>query len=108
MLKEERFDHILKELKTANRVSYEVLSKELKVSEDTIRRDIDALHKRGLLVKIRGGGINPASNPLSFQDREHLFTEGKSIVALKAHQFLINTRTVFMDGGTCKANIEII
>jgi DeoR/GlpR family transcriptional regulator of sugar metabolism len=100
MLKEKRFEHILNKLRSAHQVSYEQVAKDLKVSEDTIRRDIDLLHKRGLLVKVRGGAIRPASNPLSFQDRESLFTEGKSIVALKAQQAIKNAKTIFMDGGT--------
>jgi DeoR/GlpR family transcriptional regulator of sugar metabolism len=57
MLKEKRFEHILNKLRSAHQVSYEQVAKDLKVSEDTIRRDIDLLHKRGLLVKVRGGAI---------------------------------------------------
>jgi DeoR/GlpR family transcriptional regulator of sugar metabolism len=100
MLKEERFDHILKELAAVHKISYETVATQLNVSEDTIRRDIDILNKSGLLVKVRGGAISPAANPLSFQDRAGVFTEGKNIIALKARQLLKNIRTVFMDGGT--------
>jgi DeoR/GlpR family transcriptional regulator of sugar metabolism len=100
MLKEERFDHILKKLKSKRKVFYEKLASDLNVSEDTIRRDIDSLHKGGLLVKVRGGAITPGSNPLSFQDRTAVFAAGKEVIALKAQQLLKNVRTVFMDGGT--------
>ena len=100
MIKEDRFDHILKKLKSAHTVTYEDVAKDLNVSGDTVRRDINALSKSGLLVKIRGGAIKPASNPLSFQDREDVFPAGKSVIALKAQQLLKNTRTIFMDGGT--------
>jgi DeoR/GlpR family transcriptional regulator of sugar metabolism len=100
MLKEERFEYILKELKSVHKISYEDVALDLKVSEDTIRRDIETLSRSGLLVKVRGGAIRPSSNPLSFHDRTGIFTEGKSIIALKALQVLKNARTVFMDGGT--------
>ncbi|MDQ1089917.1 DeoR/GlpR family DNA-binding transcription regulator [Siphonobacter sp. SORGH_AS_1065] len=100
MLKEERFDHILKELKSSNKVFFEGLAKDLQVSEDTIRRDIELLSKSGLLVKVRGGAINPSVNPLSFQDRTDLFSDAKKVIALKAQQLLKSVRTVFMDGGT--------
>ena len=100
MLKEERFEIILKELRAANQVTFEALAKCLGVSEDTVRRDIELLNKSGLLVKVRGGAISPAKNPLSFHDREGIFTEGKNAIALKAVQLLKNVRTVFMDGGT--------
>jgi DeoR/GlpR family transcriptional regulator of sugar metabolism len=100
MLKEERFHHILKELVAVHKISYETVAEQLNVSEDTVRRDIDILNKSGLLVKVRGGAISPASNPLSFQDRAGVFAEGKNIIALKAQQLFKNARTVFMDGGT--------
>lgn len=100
MLKEERFEIILNELKSAHKVSYESVAKKLDVSEDTIRRDIEILSRSGLLVKVRGGAISPASNPLSFQDRASAYAEGQGVIALKAQQLLNNVRTVFLDGGT--------
>ena len=51
MLKEERFDHILKVIKATNKASFEELALSLNVSEDTVRRDIEVLAKSGLLVK---------------------------------------------------------
>ncbi len=100
MLKEERFDHILKELKSSNKVFFEDLAKDLRVSEDTIRRDIEQLSKSGLLVKVRGGAITPSVNPLSFQDRTDLFSDAKKVIALKTQQLLRDVQTVIMDGGT--------
>ncbi|SDM50879.1 DeoR/GlpR family DNA-binding transcription regulator [Pedobacter antarcticus] len=100
MLKEERFDHIINLLKKENKVSYDQLAGELHVSEDTIRRDIDALYQNGLLSKVRGGAITLAKNPLSFQDRSSHLSEGKEAIALKARQFIKNGQTIFMDGGT--------
>lgn len=100
MLKEERFDHIINLLKQNGKVTYDLLSSELHVSEDTVRRDIETLHNNGLLVKVRGGGILPSKNPLSFQNRTGYLTEGKEVIALKALRFIKKGQTVFMDGGT--------
>jgi DeoR/GlpR family transcriptional regulator of sugar metabolism len=100
MSKEERFEIILKELTASDRVTYEGLSISLSVSEDTIRRDVDHLNRSGLLVKVRGGAVSPSKNPLSYREREGIFTEGKNMIALKALQLLKNVRTVYMDGGT--------
>jgi len=47
MIKEERFEIILNELRAANQVTFEVLAKVLGVSEDTVRRDIEQLNKSG-------------------------------------------------------------
>ncbi|MGK9124902.1 DeoR/GlpR family DNA-binding transcription regulator [Olivibacter sp. SA151] len=100
MVKEQRLDHILTVLKGSEMVTYELLAQSLKVSEDTIRRDIDILHKNGLLSKVRGGAILRSRNPLTFQDRSSYLKKGKDVIALKAQQFVKNGQTIFMDGGT--------
>jgi DeoR/GlpR family transcriptional regulator of sugar metabolism len=63
MLKEIRLQHILTLLESKDLVTYELLASELKVSEDTIRRDIEVLHKNGLLSKVRGGAMLRSQNP---------------------------------------------
>lgn len=45
MLKEERFEVILRELASRRKVKFEELAVLLAVSEDTIRRDIDLLYR---------------------------------------------------------------
>ncbi|MDA6068387.1 DeoR/GlpR family DNA-binding transcription regulator [Flavobacterium sp. AC] len=100
MIKEERFDHILRLLKQKDKVTYDMLAVDLEVSEDTIRRDIELLHNNGLLSKVRGGAIPISKNPLNFQDRASYLSDGKKTIALKARQFIKNGQTVFMDGGT--------
>jgi len=105
MLKEERFDKILKMLTRDEKVNYSGLAQELNVSEDTVRRDIEALHNNGLLSKVRGGAIPLLKNPLSFADRASYHTDKKEIIALKARQFIHSGQTIFMDGGTTNCSI---
>lgn len=100
MLKEERFEIILNELQNKKKVKFEDLAVQINVSEDTIRRDIDILHRNGLLSKARGGAILREKDPLTFHDRQSFLTKEKDIIALKTQQFLKNGMTVFMDGGT--------
>ncbi len=100
MLKEKRFEFILKQLESTELLSYENLATQIGVSEDTIRRDIDYLHKSGLLSKVRGGAMQRSKNPLSFQDRENYLKQEKEVIALKAQQFITEGMTLFMDGGT--------
>jgi DeoR family transcriptional regulator, carbon catabolite repression regulator len=100
MLKEERFNHILMVIKRKGKASYESLSNDLRISEDTVRRDIEALHNSGLLLKVRGGAISPSKNPLSFQDRSQYLPEAKSVIALKAMSLIRKGQTIFMDGGS--------
>jgi len=100
MLKEERFEIILKKLELETNVTYQGFTSVLDVSEDTVRRDIDYLHKNGLLTKVRGGALLRSKDPLSFQERESISTKEKDVIALKAQQFIKNGMTIFMDGGT--------
>jgi DeoR family transcriptional regulator, carbon catabolite repression regulator len=100
MLKEERFNHILKVIKKKGKVFYETLSEDLDISEDTARRDIESLHNTGLLLKVRGGAISISRNPLSFQDRSHYLPEEKELIAAKAQQLIKRGQTIFMDGGS--------
>jgi DeoR family transcriptional regulator, carbon catabolite repression regulator len=100
MLKEERFNHILKVIKKSGKVFYETLAIDLNISEDTARRDIESLHSNGLLLKVRGGAISISKNPFSFQDRTHYLTEEKELIALKAQQLIKKGQTIFMDGGS--------
>ncbi|MBO9635585.1 MAG: DeoR/GlpR transcriptional regulator, partial [Chitinophagaceae bacterium] len=100
MLKENRFDFILNELKKKKQLTYEWIAEKLDVSEDTIRRDIETLHKNGLLSKVRGGAMLRAKNPLTFQDRSHYLKKEKEVIGLKAQQFIRDGQTIFMDGGT--------
>ncbi len=100
MLKEERFNYILQQIKKRDKVTYDFLAKELAVSADTVRRDIEALYRNGLLTKIRGGAMKRALTPLAFQDRIAHFSENKNIIAVKAQPFIQQGQTIFMDGGT--------
>lgn len=100
MQKEDRFDYILNQLNTKKRVDYKSLSKEIGISEDTVRRDIEALYKNGLLSKVSGGAVIRSNNPLSFEDRSKYYSEAKDIIAIKAQQFIKKGQTIFMDGGT--------
>ena len=108
MLKEERFNHILKIIKKRGKVFYETLSEDLNISEDTVRRDIESLHNNGLLFKVRGGAISISRNPLSFQDRTHYLSKEKELIALKAQQLIKKGQTIFMDGGSTICSIATL
>lgn len=100
MIKENRFEKILAQLREGSMVTYSDLANGLGVSEDTVRRDIDQLYQNGLLSKVRGGAIARKKNPFDFKDREDFFSDEKQVIALKAQPLLKNGMTIFMDGGT--------
>ncbi|TKC60190.1 DeoR/GlpR transcriptional regulator [Pedobacter hiemivivus] len=100
MIREKRFEHIIASLKTTGTITYSGMSRDLSVSEDTIRRDIDYLHENGLLSKVRGGAISRDKNPLSFQDRTDFLSTEKEVIGMKVQPLLKAGMSVFMDGGT--------
>ena len=81
-------------------VTYVDMGQDLNVSADTIRRDIDILHKNGLVSKVKGGAIARNKNPLTFQDRTTYELEEKDVIARKVQPLLRDGMTIFMDGGT--------
>lgn len=100
MVREKRFNYILEKLHDNSEVAFSELSSDLHVSEDTIRRDIDALANNGLLLKIRGGAIPRSHNPLSFKDRIGQLSNDKELIAFKAQTLIKSGQTIFLDGGT--------
>lgn len=100
MLKEERLEYILKKLKEDHKVLQTELSYDLHVSEDTVRRDLEALAQNGLLIKVRGGAIPHSPNPNTFKERITIHEDDKKAIAAKALTFLHDGQTIIMDGGT--------
>lgn len=100
MIKEKRYAYILAKLEDNQQVGFAELSSDLKVSEDTIRRDIEALANNGLLMKIRGGAIPRSHNPLTFKERISYLKDDKEVIALKAQPLIKSGQTIFLDGGT--------
>ena len=70
MLKEERQNWILNKLHTSGKVVVSHLAGELKVSEDTIRRDLLDLDQKGQLKRVFGGAIPLEKPVINFFDRE--------------------------------------
>jgi DeoR/GlpR family transcriptional regulator of sugar metabolism len=100
MLKEERFQLILEQLNQEQKVQLGSLSELLRVSEDTVRRDIKELADQGLLKSVRGGAVPHSPGPHHFRDRMGYGSEQKQIIAKKALQFLQDGQVVIFDGGT--------
>ncbi|MBV8254491.1 MAG: DeoR/GlpR transcriptional regulator [Chitinophaga sp.] len=100
MLKEERLDYILKKLQADNKVLQTELSNDLQVSEDTVRRDLEALAQSGQLIKVRGGAIPHSPNPYSFKERIVYHENDKKHMAAKALSLIHDGQTIILDGGT--------
>jgi len=82
MLKEERQSYILRQINLHNRVLSADLSEKLKVSEDTIRRDLNELAETGKVTKVYGGAL-PKYYHFPFQENEVYAREEKKAIAVK-------------------------
>jgi DeoR/GlpR family transcriptional regulator of sugar metabolism len=98
-LSAERYDTILNLLKRDGKVLSAQLSQDLKVSEDTIRRDLSELANQGLIKRVHGGAL-PIAPSISFEERREVFSEEKQAIAKHAAKFIRSGQVILMDGGT--------
>ncbi|MGC3946174.1 MAG: DeoR/GlpR family DNA-binding transcription regulator [Chryseolinea sp.] len=100
MLKEERFQYILKKLSEDQKVNLTTLSKDLDVSSYTVRRDLKELTDKGLLQAVRGGAVPHSPTPHHFLDRLGYQPEQKKAIAMKAVTILKDDQVIVLDSGT--------
>ena len=105
MLKAEAENIILDELRAFNRVKSSKLCDLLRVSEDTVRRDLNELENKGQLKKVHGGAISLSFIP-SFKKREVIEIQTKHEIAKKAVSLIEENMVLIIDGGT--SNLQLI
>lgn len=98
----ERRQKIMELLKQDNKVYVNTLSKLFKVTEETIRRDLEKLETEGLLCRSHGGAVlkGPTSEDLSFSRRSVENSPFKQIIAEKAKLLINDGDTVMVDSST--------
>lgn len=107
MIIEERYQKILAVLDSKKIVSYQELADTLYCSLSTIRRDIEAMAKKGMLEKVRNGAakIEGSASESPFIVRESENIEDKRMIAEKARTLLAPGCTMFLDSSTTCAQM---
>ena len=101
MSSEERKEIILKKLGEHGIVRIAHLSKQLKASRETIRKDLYELEKEKLIKKVHGGAVRDSSNQETEYEKRMLEQEaGKKKIAEKALSYIENGDTIYLDFGT--------
>jgi DeoR/GlpR family transcriptional regulator of sugar metabolism len=101
LLGEERREAILRRLQTEGKVRASELSDDLGVSLDTVRRDLAELAAAGLLRRVHGGALPPASpGPSSFKERLPDDVAAKNAIAAAAVPLVRPGEVVALSGGT--------
>ncbi len=102
MLAEERRQKIYRLIEEEGSARVSRLSEVFKVTENTIRVDLDFLEKDNLIVKKHGGAVlanvSQKVRQLSLQHCENM--DLKERIALKAAEFVENGETIIIDSGT--------
>ena len=103
MLIEERRQHILSLIQKNGRVLVDELSKDLNLSKITIRKDLDYLESKELLMRTHGGALPAQAGALSdptIQEKEELHHEEKVRIAEAAAGMVSEGQCIILDSGT--------
>lgn len=102
-LPEHRRVDIVDYLKTVGSASVVQLSRRFDVSEDTIRRDLDLLNKKGVILRTRGGAMIQRLRPRSdtgIRLRMALNRDLKEIIGQLAVDLVENDSSLFINSGS--------
>lgn len=101
----ERQQEILRRARTAGRVDVAALSEDLAVTSETVRRDLDALERQGLVRRVHGGAL-PVER-LRFEpgvsERAAAMAAEKERIAKAALDYLPREGAILIDAGTTTA-----
>ena len=100
MLTEERKALILDILRRDGRLVAKDFSRDLGLSEDTIRRDLRELAADGRLQRVHGGALPASPATEDFDGRKAIGMEGKAAIGGAAARLISSGQVVFLDGGT--------
>lgn len=100
MLAEQRRDQILDILGEKGSVSVNELYRRLKVSRETIRRDITRMDTENRLRRTHGGAIAVERVELVLEDRMEVNIEGKKAIGRLAATLVPEGASVIIDSGT--------
>ncbi|MEO7044173.1 MAG: DeoR/GlpR family DNA-binding transcription regulator [Ferruginibacter sp.] len=100
MVKLQRHEFIIHQVNLHNKVLLTDLSDQIKVSHDTIRRDLMELSEAGKLIKIHGGAMSPSFMNDQDSHGDVYAYHQKRVIAKKAVSMIKDGMFVLTGGGT--------
>lgn len=100
MQKRDRQDVIVEEVRINRNVSSNFLARKLKVSEDTIRRDLNELDKKGLILKVHGGAVSTIQKLYHYNEDMIFNRDAKNTISKKAANLMTDGMVIIISGGT--------
>jgi len=105
VLTTQRKRFILDVLQREGQVVAKDLSRELNLSEDTIRRDLRELAAEGLLQRVHGGALSASPALGDFHARLNVATDEKQAIGRAAARMVQPNQVVILDGGTTSVQL---
>lgn len=98
----ERLDRLREILRDRRVVRVDDLGRQLDVSPATVRRDLLALERDGVVRRVHGGAVSAAGRleEPPFDDKESIAPEEKRRIARAALAFVHPGDTIYLDGGS--------
>ncbi len=100
MLVAERREFLLRRLERDGKLVARDLASELRVSEDSVRRDLRDLAAAGLCQRVYGGAVPVSRALVHYAERASVEPESKQRVAVRAAALINPGDRVILDGGT--------
>lgn len=98
-IKKDRTEQILQLLTKDGQIDVAVLSKEIGVSQVTIRKDLDEMEARGLIRRDHGSASLPETDNIASRLAYHY--EEKKKIAARAAELVSDGDTVMIESGSC-------
>jgi DeoR family fructose operon transcriptional repressor len=109
MLQLERQIKIVNLLSQTRAVTVVDLARTFRVSQNTVRRDLQALAEKGFLSLTHGGAVleggAPMGAPLSQREVSHI--EEKRAIGLKAADMVVEGQAIILDAGTTTEQVAL-
>lgn len=100
-MKKNRESAILELLTSENKVEVSVLAERLGVSQVTIRKDLDELERRGLILREHGYAVLRSADDI--QSRIAYHYDEKRRIAERAAELVTDGSTIMIESGSCCA-----
>lgn len=108
MVAEYRRQAILDLAREQAELSVEDIARRFHVSRETVRRDLTALHKRGLLERVHGGAVSTQIGwEANYQERLSSNADAKRSIALAAASQFKPNDTIMVDTGTTTSILAV-
>ncbi len=103
--KTERQQKIVAELQATPTIRALDLAKDLQVSTETIRRDLEELESKGLINRTYGGASRPLSPDGDVGQREQLFVRERENIAREVSRFVNHGDVIIIAGGSTTLHV---